>query len=516
MAGIHNNPTTTFTATGRQDILFQTNTYEGFAFIQVGSNPIPEAATSAQLIDGYYRLCVGSSTNFSAVNGVPGYVYRWDLDTAAATWIYEDISYQNLSSVAFNQIDTFNILLQYFTDCCGYTTADTVPLIVEAEPSIALTAPTDLCLGEGPATIVATGGDSYTWTPSTGLGFISNDSVLAQPATTTTYQVTAYSSSGLCFDQTTHTLTVNDLLLSGNSTDAGCLPDGTASVVVSNGSGVYNYSWSNGATGATASGLASGAYQVVVSDPITGCTDSTTVIVNQNASSLDGFVSASSSASCHGAADGTATVSVNGGTGNIYYNWSNGGTASSITAAAGSYSVDITDDAGCLTTISVNITEPSPIAMSIQDQTLPDCATQGSLTAQADGSGGPFAFTWNTTPVQTGATASDLGPGTYKVLVTDQQGCTDSLTYLLPGSGAPVDMFPVNVQDATSCNSYDGSITVGAADTANTSFEWDIAPIQVGTTLTGVGPGSYAVFASRGPVGIPIFHHRSILSLGPK
>ena len=497
-AGIHTNPTTTFTATGREDIYFQTSLYEDFAFIQVGSNPIPEAATSAPMIDGYYRICVGSNTNFTAINGVPGYVYRWDLDTATATWVYEDLIYQNLSSISFNQIDTFDILLQYYTDCCGYTVADTLPLIVEAEPSIALNAPTDLCLGDGPAILTATGGDSYTWTPSTGLSFASDDSVLAQPSSTTTYQVTAYSESGLCYDQTNYTLTVTDLLLSANSTDAGCLPDGTASVSVSNGSGVYNYNWSNGATGANVTGLAPGAYQVVVTDPINGCQDSTTVVINQTASSLEGYVASSNAASCNGLSDGNATVNVNGGTGTIYYNWSTGGNTSSITAGAGSYSVDISDDAGCLTTLNVNITEPSPISMAVQDQTLPDCSNQGSLTVEADGTSGPFTFEWNTTPAQTGATASNLGPGTYQVLITDQDGCQDSLQYTLTGTGAPVDMYPLNVQDATTCGSYDGTITVGAADTANTTFVWDISPAQFGPTLTGVGPGSYSVTATRG------------------
>lgn len=65
--------------------------------------------------------------------------------------------------------------------------------------------------------------------------------------------------------------------------------------------------------------------------------------------------------------DGSATVTVSGGTGPYTYQWSNGNTTASVSGvAAGSYSVTVTDQTGCVNNLSVSITEPSAIAFATQ------------------------------------------------------------------------------------------------------------------------------------------------------
>jgi nitrous oxidase accessory protein NosD len=74
------------------------------------------------------------------------------------------------------------------------------------------------------------------------------------------------------------------LTVSGSTTDATCPSNnnGTASVSVSGGGiSPYTYSWSNGATTSTASGLSAGNYTVVVTD-VNGCTASVTVTVSNS------------------------------------------------------------------------------------------------------------------------------------------------------------------------------------------------------------------------------------------
>ena len=50
-------------------------------------------------------------------------------------------------------------------------------------------------------------------------------------------------------------------------------------------------------------------------------------------------------------------------------------------------------------------------------------ANAGSATAIAAGGTGPYTYSWNTTPVQTGPDATELSAGTYTVTVTDANGC---------------------------------------------------------------------------------------------
>ncbi|MEO8405299.1 MAG: gliding motility-associated C-terminal domain-containing protein [Chitinophagaceae bacterium] len=54
-----------------------------------------------------------------------------------------------------------------------------------------------------------------------------------------------------------------------------------------------------------------------------------------------------------------------------------------------------------------------------------DCSgTNGSAALTVSGSSGPYTYAWNTTPVQTTATATGLAPGSYTCTVKDAAGCT--------------------------------------------------------------------------------------------
>ena len=59
--------------------------------------------------------------------------------------------------------------------------------------------------------------------------------------------------------------------------------------------------------------------------------------------------------------------------------------------------------------------------------TASDCnGPNGSIALNIAGSTGPYNFSWNTTPTQTSATASNLPPGNYTCSITDAAGCATS------------------------------------------------------------------------------------------
>lgn len=488
-----------YTTTGRKDIVFNGQSYTGFGNISQDDAVIPDADASAPVINGVFRICEGESVDFSALNGTNTYIYHWDLDNGAIPNNYDGTTFQSLNNISFNTADTFYIELRYETDCCGLSDPDTVTLIVDPQPTLALVGPASFCAGEGGVNLTASGSSIYTWAPATSLNTGTGNSVIANPTSTTKYYVTGLNDSQTCSVRDSIVLTVNDLLLAESSTDEGCTPDGTASVVVSGGSGSYAYAWNTSPvqTGATATALATGSYKVVVTDQTTGCKDSTDVFVDKTPGNITAFTNVINPVSCNGLSDGTASVNPSGGSGNYSYTWSPaGGTgATSAPLAAGNYSVRVVDiTTGCETTVPLSIPEAPPIAISVLSSTDNDCQTFGEINVNAGGGNGPFTYTWNTTPAQTGPILDSVAAGAYTVTVEDQDGCINNLAVNMQGA-SPVAVSLVNSQDATSCVINDGSITVSAAGAGTITYNWLTTPPQTGPTISNLFPGSYEVEA---------------------
>ena len=143
--------------------------------------------------------------------------------------------------------------------------------------------------------------------------------------------------------------------------------------------------------------------------------------------------------SCFGVKDGSANVTVSGGSGAYTYTWNTTPvkyTSTIYTIAAGTYTVVIKDAvaAACVISISkqVTINEPAALAISLT-KVNPACKgyTNGNITANVLGGTLPYAYSWNTTPAQIGTTATNLGAGTYTVYITDGNGCKIQKTQIL-------------------------------------------------------------------------------------
>ena len=247
--------------------------------------------------------------------------------------------------------------------------------------------------------------------------------------------------------------------ITSSETSAGA-NDGSATAAPTGGNAPYTYAWSNGGSTATISGLAPGVYTVIVTDAA-NCSNSQTVTVAAFNCVL-GSQSIVSNITCFGANNGVITLGINGGTAPYTYTWSNGANTATIASlAAGTYTASVSDVNGCVLISSTTLSEPSAFsAFSIQS-TQPECANQttGSITAEISGATPPYTYLWNN-----GATTnsiSNLGTGTYSVVVTDNNGCQASTTVALNTS----DNLPptVSIQNATLALGSTGSVEVSAA-----------------------------------------------------
>ena len=490
---------TAFTNTGRKTVTFNGNTYTGFMPIRQSGAETPLAGTNAPQVAGTYRVCQGESADFAALNGGTGYIYHWNFAGATSPSTFDGAAFSTLSNLAFNTPDTFYIQLRYETDCCGMSLPDTIELIVDPIPALVLSPDASACLGDGGVALTASGGSQYLWSPISGLSASFGNAVQANPAVSTTYSVTAINEGGNCYDTASVTISVQDLALTPAVSNAGCLPTGSVTLGVAGGSGSYQYDWLGypAVTGNTLTGLGPGLVSVEVTDLSSGCSDSVDVLVSQTPGTLSAFVSQSQEVSCFGATDGAATVTVQGAVQPLTYSWSpNVGNSPVVTGlAAGTYQMTATEaGTGCETTVSVTIPAPPAVDLAVLSSTDPSCSEYATATVNASGGKGPYQYLWNTIPAQTTSTATGLEPQTYKVYVTDQEGCEDSVNVVVTGPQSPVTAAVISQTDATSCATTDGSISVqGAGSGGNLSYVWSTTPVQTGPTATNLPPGPYTV-----------------------
>lgn len=140
----------------------------------------------------------------------------------------------------------------------------------------------------------------------------------------------------------------------------------------------------------------------------------------------------SSPSSC----DGSAIISVTGGSAPYSYNWANMNifTSQATDLCSGYYSVNVTDNMGCVTTVSFNIASDSVNNPNCNGFYASMSTTDASSSSICDGTyavsvfGGTAPYTYSLANGMTGQTASDLCTGTYTVLVSDNAGCTTTAT----------------------------------------------------------------------------------------
>jgi gliding motility-associated-like protein len=241
------------------------------------------------------------------------------------------------------------------TDINGCSSTDTVSVIVHSLPTASAGAPVSICNGNS-TTLSASGGGTYSWTPTSGLSnpLISNP--VASPTSTTTYSVSVTNASG-CTASSSVLVTVNPTPTATVSLDV-IICNGASTVLTAGGGGTYSWSPAAGLSSTTsatptATPSATTSYTVTVSNGF--CSNTASVLVTVN-NVLSMATASTTNATC-GDADGSLTAgAVTGGSAPFTYSL-NGGpvqTSSTFTGlASGSYTLTVIDGAGCTSTQTV-------------------------------------------------------------------------------------------------------------------------------------------------------------------
>ncbi len=299
------------------------------------------------------------------------------------------------------------------------------------------------------------------------------------------YIVTVTDTNG-CSDTTSVFVTEPPpLVLTTSMTDVSCKgsDDGKAQVSVSGGTAPYTYRWATSPeqTAAEATGLEANTYKVFITD-VNDCMDSTTVTINEPLSDFT-LDTATTPVSCFGGSDGSASLTVGGGTTPYTYLWNSSPeqlTSTATNLPAGNYLATVTDFNNCSDTIRVFISEPDSITLETS-VVHPTCLIDGSISLGVNGGNPPFTYRWNTSPEQTTANVNDLTAGIYEVTVTDANSCLFIATDTLLAPSLPLADFTFTTGCVgTVTNTFTDQSTLALGNI--TSWAWDFGEASATST----------------------------------
>ncbi|MBX2947663.1 MAG: gliding motility-associated C-terminal domain-containing protein [Crocinitomicaceae bacterium] len=444
------------------------------------TDPCATTTISIAMNPAHVTCSANGSATATPSGGATPYTYSWNTSPVQTTATATNLPAGNYTVTV--------------TDNAGCTATQSVTINPAATGPTVTTASTPVgCAGNnGTATATVSGGTTpytYSW-----------NTIPVQTTATATnlpagnYTVTVTDNAGCT---ATANVTVSNAAsnptVTTTSTIAGCAgANGTATATVSGGSAPYTYSWNSTPvqTTATATNLPAGNYTVTVTDNA-GCIATANVTVNQS-SNLTLAISGTDPLCAGGT--GSATVTVSGGTPGYTYNWSPaGGTAATAgNLTAGSYTVTVTDNAGCSSQASIQINDPSATTLTMSSTQTQCTVNSGTATVTASGGTLPYTYNWSTTPSQTTATASNLGAGNYTVTVTDANGCQSTSSVIINAANAPT-LTITNSQDVFCFGDTNGTATVTASGgTPGYTYYW-FPSGETSATASNLEPGDYTV-----------------------
>lgn len=286
--------------------------------------------------------------------------------------------------------------------------------------------------------------------------------------------------------------------------------DGAIDVSLSGAVDPVSYYWTDGvsfsSTDEDLTNLAPGTYDVVATDAI-GCTASGSITITEP-TELEIFVDAALSPTGCGLSDGSISITASGGTesGTYDYSWSDGGSFSStfedlIFLPSGNYTVEVTDDNGCVSTEMISLNDPDGATLSINASSFLnlDCNgdSDGTIDLDVTLNGGATSATYDWDYDGTGDNddiedLNGLSAGTYSITVIDDNGCSSSISATV---NEPAELI-ANGTSSDELFGNDGSIDLTVnGGTAPYTFDWTDSGSFTSTDedLSDLSAGTYVV-----------------------
>ncbi len=351
-----------------------------------------------------------------------------------------------------------------------------------------------ICGQNGQIHLGITGGSTpYTivWTgPVSGSTTTSNNFYNILNLPNGTYTIVVTSANG-CTDTVVVTLVnqPNTLDVIGVAVPGICGQNGQIHLGITGGTTPYNIVWTGPVNGNATTGnnfynilnLPSGTYTIVVTDA-NGCTDTVVVVLTNGANTLN-VTGVAVPGVC--GQNGQIHLGITGGTTPYTIVWTGTVSGSATTSnnfynilnlPSGTYTILVTDANGCTDTVVVTLTNVQN-TLNVTGVAVPGvCGQNGQIHLGITGGTAPYSIVW-TGPVSGNATTGNnfynilnLPSGTYTIVVTDANGCTDTVVVVLTNGANTLDVTGVAVPGICGQN---GQIHLGiTGGTAPYSIVW--------------------------------------------
>lgn len=344
------------------------------------------------------------------------------------------VTYQSSGSFTNLSDGTYIVSIQDVNGCMTNSTT----LSVNEPSAIAINSSTTNSTcgnNDGSIIVMATGGTgAFQFSIDAGSSFQTNGTF--PNVTAGTYDIVIEDANGCqALNSATIVNTDGPVLSNITITDESCFGANDGAVFV-NASGASPLSYSiNGGTYQSSPnfGGITGSVDVDVQDG-NSCVTSTTVTIE--AATDISLVSSSTDATC-GQDNGTVTVIATGGTGAFSYLWDddqNQANNVAIELAAGSYSVLVTDENGCIDSTTVSISSGSTMTVNV-DVTHESCPEEedGLIVTAVTGGQTPYAYSWSNG--DSTAMIENLSVGDYTLTVSDADECIVTLIIPIENEG---------------------------------------------------------------------------------
>lgn len=386
----------------------------------------------------------------------------------------------------YNQVIGTTQLIVTGTDANSCSKNDTILITVNALPTVTVN---DAAVCNGiPASLTASGADTYSWSPATDLNTTTGPNVISSTTSATSYTVTGTNANG-CVSTAVSNVTINSLPTAALTAPTSVCQNDAATLT---GSGGTTYEWLApaslaGTTNTVATEiLTTTTTYTLVAFNTAGCSDTISAVVTVNPLPT---VTVNSGTMCFG-----TSLDLNA-SGAVTYSWSpstslSGSSGSPVTATPSAttiYTVTGTDANGCSSSATSTVTVNPLPTITVNSETM--CKGETSVL-QASGA---VSYVWSPAAdlsASTGSTvvSSATSTTTYTVTGTDANGCQNQATSTVTISPDPTLTIP---SDQTIC--YGQTISLNAV--SNGTVEWDGYSNNAQLTPS-VGAHTYSVTAT--------------------
>jgi gliding motility-associated-like protein len=453
----------------------------------------PDQLTASAIVTSDYNgtdiSCFGFQDGAAEVTsngGTGSYYYTWNT-----------IPIQSADSVSGLGAGTYSVIVLDVNKC---STTASVTLEQPAAITATLTVTSNYngqhisCYGEHDASLIVVANNgvapyTYEWSSNS---IIIGNTLSGGAAGTYSVIVTDANECSLIkstqVTQPEQLIATSTVISDYNGFDISCFGanNGMASASANGGTGVYTFQWTTNPVqqNNTAVNLTAGSYQVIVTDA-NQCESTTSITLQQPDQIMISLLDISDynnfNISCYGSNDGYIDISIQGGVTAYQYNWSNGSTNQDLTdLIAGNYMVTVTDANNCISQLSVELNQPEQLAIQVDSisnyngfNVSCNGSDDGFIAVTVFGGVTSYNFVWSNNT--SSEDLYNIGSGTYNLLITDANKCTQSISLLL---NEPTEVISSSIKQEPLCYGLNtGSIDVSInGGVANYTYNWSNGP----------------------------------------